>query len=64
MGVPQVGVLSSILFNLYIVKIATSPQDVDIINYADDCTILISGTDIARIGHRTSDYLATEADFF
>ena len=42
-GVPQGGVLSPSLFNLYMSKIPQPPQGVSFVSYADDCTILATG---------------------
>ena len=42
-GVPQGGVLSPILFNLYMSKLPNPPAGVSIVSYADDCSILATG---------------------
>ncbi|XP_065356050.1 cell division cycle protein 20 homolog [Calliphora vicina] len=39
-GVPQGGVLSPLLFNFYLSKLPVPPQNVEVITYVDDCTIL------------------------
>lgn len=48
-GVPQRGVLSPTLFNLYLSKIPTPPTGINITSYADDCTILTTGTNIEEM---------------
>ena len=56
-GVPQGGVLSPILFNLYLSSIPKPTNGVYLISYADDCTVFASGTDIASICAKINAYL-------
>lgn len=56
-GVPQGGVLSPFLFNLYLRDLPTPPDDIQLISYADDCTILATGTDITRLSNTINQYL-------
>ncbi|KAI5727897.1 hypothetical protein M8J77_008348 [Diaphorina citri] len=58
-GVPQGGVLSPALFNLYMSKVPTPPEDVNLISYADDCSILTSGNNIPELCNKVNDYLST-----
>ena len=44
-GVAQGGVLSPLLFNLYLKNIPPPPNDIQLVSYADDCTILATGRD-------------------
>ena len=42
MGIPQISVLSSLLFNIYINDIHKCTNTFDIINYADDTTLILT----------------------
>ncbi|WP_333764851.1 reverse transcriptase domain-containing protein [Streptomyces sp. IBSBF 2390] len=56
-GVPQGGVLSPLLFNFYMREQPTPPQDVTIVTYADDCTLLSSHKDPSVASDRLNNYL-------
>ena len=63
-GVPQGGVLSPLLFNLYLSKMPEPPPDVRLISYADDCQALSSHNDINTICERINPYLDTLSVWF
>lgn len=56
-GVPQGGVLSPTLFNLYMSKLPKPKEDLTLITYADDCTILATGTNIKDLCKKINRYL-------
>lgn len=56
-GVPQGGVQSPSLFNLYIGKLPLPPLGIETITYADDCSILASGTDLRKLCGDLNTYL-------
>jgi len=63
MGVPQGGVLSPILFNLYMSKIPP-PTGVTLTTYADDCTIVASGKTVEEATDKANAYLTIIKRFF
>ena len=63
-GVPQGGVLSPVLFNLYMAKMPLPPDDIKLVTYADDTTILISGPKIEPLCEKLNSYLQTLNDWF
>ena len=56
-GVPQGGVLSPLLFNLYMSKMPNPPGKVKVFTYADDTTVLNSGPTIPTICAEINPYL-------
>ena len=56
-GVPQGGVLSPVLFNLYMASMPQPPGDIKLVSYADDSTILNSGPVIEPIVKELNSYL-------
>ena len=56
--------ISPALFNMYVADIPPPPQNITVVSYADDFTILTQGTDIPRLESAMTDYLALLADFF
>ncbi len=63
-GVPQGGVLSPLLFNLYMAKMPQPPEGTVLETYADDTTILRSGRFIEPICQELNKYLITLTDWF
>ena len=63
-GVPQRGVTSPCLFNIYMATAPTPPEDVKLVSYADDCTVLSSGPVISEIETKTNSYLAVLLKWF
>ena len=63
-GVPQGGVLSPLLFNTYLAKLPEPPQGINIVSYADDCTVLTSGPHIDKLCQAANGYLKTLKDWF
>ena len=56
-GVPQGGVLSPLLFNLYMSSIPLPPAPMKLVSYADDCSIMISGPKIPPLCKALNKYL-------
>ena len=56
-GVPQGGVLSPVLFNLYMASMPQPPGDIKLVSYADDSNILNSGPVIEPIVKELNSYL-------
>ena len=64
-GVPQGGgVLSPLLFNLYMLKMPTLPDDIRLVTYADDSTVLCSGKEIQTICNTLNPYLDNLNNWF
>ena len=63
-GVPQGGVLSPLLFNFYLSKLPAPPQGVDVISYADDCTIMATGHNVDDLCGLVNGYLSEIHNFF
>ena len=62
--VPQGGVLSPCLFNIYMATAPIPPEDEKLVSYADDCTVLSSGPIISEIETKTNSYLAVLLKWF
>ena len=58
-GVPQGGVLSPVLFNLYMSSMPLPPGNIELVSYADDSNILNSGPKIEPIVKELNGYLNT-----
>ena len=56
-GVPQGAVSSPILFNFYMSALPTPPDRVKTIQYADDISIYICGTDLDNMTNIMNDYV-------
>ena len=63
-GVPQGGVLSPTLFNLYMSKLPSPPGSIRIVTYADDSSVLNSGKHIDPICTQLNGYLDTLNNWF
>ena len=63
-GVPQGGVLSPILFNLYMSKMPLPPGNIKLVSYADDSNVLNSGTNIPAVCSEINIYLDTLDTWF
>ena len=58
-GVPQGGVLSPTLFNLYMFRLPLPPEGIKLVTYADDCTVLSSSTNIDEICSKLNNFIFT-----
>ena len=63
-GVPQGGVLSPLLFNLYMSTLPTPPGNMKLVSYADDCQVLNSGEFIDPVCKEMIPYLDQLASWF
>ena len=63
-GVPQGGVLSPVLFNLYMAKMPQPPEGTKLGTYADDTTVARSGPLIEPICQEINVYLNTLDNWF
>ncbi len=63
-GVPQGGVLSPVLFNLYMSSMPAPPGNIILKTYADDSNILNSGPVIDPVVQEINTYLATLTVWF
>ncbi len=63
-GVPQGGVLSPILFNLYMSAMPSPPGNIKLVTYADDSNVLNSGPKFDPIVRELNSYLAILNDWF
>ena len=62
-GVPQGAVTSPILFNFYLSNLPPIPDDVFVIQYADDISIFVKGNNVDTLSARANTFLAHLADF-
>ena len=63
-GVPQGGVLSPVLFNLYMSSMPAPPGNIVLVSYADDGNILNSGPKIKPVVSEINSYLNTLDTWF
>ena len=63
-GVPQGGVLSPTLFNMYISSMPAPPPGIKVTSYADDTTVMKSGPKIPPLCKALNEYLETLHKFF
>ena len=62
-GCPQVGVLSPMLFNIYMSKLPLPPKDINITSYADYLTVTTSHAQVEKLRDLISPYLNTLHDW-
>ena len=62
-GVPQGAVTSPICFNYYLTNLPTPPEGIRVVQYADDISIYISGTDIDDMTSKINSYIDKVLDF-
>ena len=62
-GVPQGAVTSPILFNFYLSQLPPIPTDVKLIQYADDISIYIKGTNVTTLSKTVNSFLNTLTEF-
>ena len=63
-GVPQGGVLSPCLFETYMATAPLPPKDIELVSYADKCTVLASGSTIEDLKFKINQYLETLLKWF
>ena len=63
-GVPQGGVLSPVLFNLYMAKLPLPPRGIKLVTYADDSTVLGSGRHTDPVCTEINNYLDVINNWF
>lgn len=54
---PQGDVLSAVLFNLYMTSLPEPSADVNVASYAEDITVVASGSEVAPIVRQVNGYL-------
>ncbi len=63
-GVPQGGVLSPILFNLYMSSMPSPPGKIKLVTYADDGNLLNSGPTVEPLVEELNSYLSVLNNWF
>ena len=62
-GVPQGAVTSPILFNFYLAMLPSPPPGVFVVQYADDISVYVSGTEISLMSDMINNYIQKVLDF-
>ena len=62
-GVTQGGVLSPMLFNIYLSKLPLPPKDINVTSYTDDITLTTSHPQVEKLGDTITPYLNTLHDW-
>ena len=62
-GVPQGAVTSPILFNFYLSALPPPPPGIEIVQYADDISVYIKGTDLSDMSKKINEYVPTLTAF-
>ena len=62
-GVPQGGIISPLLLNLYMRSLPTAPGNISLITYADDITITTSRSLVDELPVRLNKYLAEVSEW-
>ena len=63
-SVPQGGILSPFRFNVYTGDIPLPPKELKLVTYADDCTVMASGSTVPELEERINPYLHTPLEWF